>query len=359
MTTLTQASAQWYSRPDDERFTSLTEMQKHFAALRARSKEATVNTHTIHALADEDNKGLKIVGEAGVGYTPTHWAFNQLCYLARPAPAQYLRELPSSLAADLINYGLYSKSAQDTKLLLDKEIGLRAATGAGYGRIWNADVIDSLVERFGDGATGRFKVPGEFGRDVPITKANTTLYAGDRDMFVFLADEKNRIELPNRRDGKTGALARGFFLWQSEVGACSLNVKSFLFDYVCMNRIVWGAEEIQEISIRHTSAAPDRFLREIAPALTAYADSSVAGIQSALLAAQKQKLENVEAFLEKRFGAKMVERIQQAHQADEQRPVETLWDAVTAVTALARTVPWQMERVALETQAGDLLKLVA
>lgn len=44
------------------------------------------------------------------------------------------------------------------------------------------------------------------GQVKPITKQSTTLYASDRDMWVFLADEHNRIELPNRRNGKTGSL---------------------------------------------------------------------------------------------------------------------------------------------------------
>jgi hypothetical protein len=34
-------------------------------------------------------------------------------------------------------------------------------------------------------------VPGEFGQRVAVTKQNTTLYASDRDMFVFLADEED------------------------------------------------------------------------------------------------------------------------------------------------------------------------
>jgi hypothetical protein len=56
-------------------------------------------------------------------------------------------------------------------------------------------VVDALVDRFGDGITGTWRVPGEFGQRVTITKENTTLFASDRDMFVFLADEENRIEL--------------------------------------------------------------------------------------------------------------------------------------------------------------------
>ena len=31
---------------------------------------------------------------------------------------------------------------------------LRAATGPAYGRIWDADIVDALVERFGDGVSG-------------------------------------------------------------------------------------------------------------------------------------------------------------------------------------------------------------
>ncbi len=39
-----------------------------------------------------------------------------------------------------------------------------------------------------------------------VTKENTTLYASDRDFFVFLANEKNKIEVPNRRNGRAGSM---------------------------------------------------------------------------------------------------------------------------------------------------------
>ncbi len=67
-------------------------------------------------------------------------------------------------------------------------------------------------------------MPGEFGKKVVVTRDNTTLFASDRDMFVFLADEKIRIELPGRRQsygGQTdpGLMARGFFVWSSAIAA--------------------------------------------------------------------------------------------------------------------------------------------
>ncbi len=93
-------------------------------------------------------------------------------------------------------------------------------------------------------------------------------------MFVFLADEDRRIEIPNRRDGKPGSLARGFFVWNSEVGNTTLGAGFFLFDYVCSNRYVWGADQYTEIRIRHTSGAPDRWLEEVTPVLREYAEGS-------------------------------------------------------------------------------------
>jgi hypothetical protein len=81
-------------------------------------------------------------------------------------------------------------------------------------------------------------------------------------MFVFLADEERRIEIPNRRNGQPGSLARGFFVWNSEVGNTTLGAGFFLFDYVCCNRYVWGADQYTEVRIRHTSGAPDRWIEE-------------------------------------------------------------------------------------------------
>lgn len=359
MAELFQAHKQWASRPAEERFLSLTEMQATLEAQRAISRAAVVSSRRLRAVPTSA-EGLVIEGPGGHGYTPTHWAFGQAAALVG-APASYLRSLPAPVAADCLNFGFQvERDAQDVGVLLsrDGEPTLRAATGPRYGRIWNSQVVDALIDRFGDGVTGQFRVPGVWGRAVEVDKQNTTLYAGDRDMFVFLADEVNRIELPNRRNGKTGALARGFFVSNSEVGAATLRVKTFLFDEVCANRIVWGAHELEEIAIRHTASAPDRFLEEVTPALLAYSQSSAANVSNVLRGAQASKLDKVEAFLANRFGPRVAQRIQAAHVADEGRPIETVWDAVTGATAYARSIPWQADRVDLETQAGKLLDLV-
>lgn len=359
---LMQANKQWSTRPSDERFTSLIEMEAHFTNQRLNSRGAVVSSRRIQAEPTEDNNGLVVTGPNGAAYAPTHWAFGQLAQLSG-APAGYLRGLPAPIAADCINYGLqYKRDIEDVGVLLYKNGGaptLRAATGPNYGRIWNADIVSGLVKRFGDGINGDFRVPGEFGKKVEVTKDNTTLFAGDRDFFVFLANEENRVTVADRRDGKSGDMARGFFVWNSEVGSSTFGISTFLFDYVCCNRIVWGAEEFKEITIRHTSGAPDRFIEELAPALQRYADGSSASIVKAVTDAKAARVDNIDEFLAKRFCKKVAERIKVAHDVDERRPMENLWDVTTGVTAYARTISYQDERVELEREGGRILQLAA
>ena len=366
MSTLMQASRQWASRPEDQRFANLFDLDAHCAHQHDRSRSAIISTKRIQVRPNQSDemKGLEIVGPSGSGYAPTHWAFGQVAQLAG-APAGYLRGLPAPIAADALNYGLqFNRDIEDVGILLRKPNGeageIAAATGPRYGRIWNSEITSQLTDRFGDGVSGDWRVPGEFGKAVDVTKANTTLFASDRDMFVFLADETNRIHMPNRRNGESGSMARGFFVWNSETGASSFGFAMFLFDYVCCNRIVWGAEGYKEIRLRHTVSAPDRWLAEVAPVLLAYRDASAAPIETALRAAQERKIDDLADFLKnRRFAANMTKKLQDSHEAAENRPIETVWDTVTAMTEYAKTIPYQDERVALEREAGKLLDLVA
>jgi hypothetical protein len=360
---LMQANRQWSSRPDDERFLSLLSLNDHVQSQRQLSAAKVVSSRalTLHPV-EGDSEALMLTGPNGAPVSITNWSFGQLAARAG-APAGYLRDIPAPLAADCLNYGLHQRDIAECGVLLTRQDGqatARAVTGPNYGRIWNSTITESLVRTFGDGVTGTFKVPGEFGvQGQPITKQSTTLYASDRDMWVFLADETNRIELPNRRNGKMGSLARGFFVWNSEVGATTFGIGAFLFDYMCGNHIIWGAEEYQELRIRHTSGAPDRWIEQARPAIEAMSKSSAIGITQALQAAQAKRIENVDEFLNHRFTKSQTSAIKAAHMADEQRPIETLWDVSTGITAYAREIQHTNDRVSLEREAGKVLKLAA
>ena len=361
MATLTKASAQWASRAPDERFTSLTALAAKCNYQRQHSAQKTVANRKI-SVAPE-NGTVRIYGPNGTGYEPTHWAFGQLAERVG-APARYLRSLAPELIADNLNYGLrFSREIEDLGVLLRREDvrnDLAAVTGPSYGRIWNTELADTLVDKFGDGLTGHWRQPGEFGKKVEITKKNCTLYASDHDMFVFLADEDRRIEVPDRRAGEPGSFARGFFVGNSEVGAATCFADFFLFDYACCNRIVWGARDVVSVRIRHTAGAPSRWIEQVLPALDSYSKASAAPIIEAIAEAKRQKIQDdLDSFLAARFTKNLVEPIKAAFEADENRPIETRWDVVTGATAYARTIEHQDYRVKIERTAGDLLRIAA
>ena len=73
-----------------------------------------------------------------------------------------------------------------------------------------------------------------------VSKDTTTLYASDRDVFVFLVDDLNPIEAGHLPDGSPDVFFRGLYAWNSEVGAKTLSIASFYLRAVCQNRMLWG-----------------------------------------------------------------------------------------------------------------------
>jgi hypothetical protein len=107
--------------------------------------------------------------------------------------------LPAPLAAINLQYGLTSHRAELIKTLEVEggRVELRAVTGPDYGRIYDHELV-AAVQRIAGNGTGdtRWKVPGVldwstgiYNPRVDITKSTTTLYASDRDVFLFLVDD--------------------------------------------------------------------------------------------------------------------------------------------------------------------------
>jgi hypothetical protein len=376
--TSTVVNTQWSSRPADERFTSLPALAAFARYRKDNSKALKVRNRDLTVIPSATNNfDVAIQGPQGNPVNFTHWSFSQLASLAG-VPAKYLRSgLPGALIADNLNWSLHhSRAVEEIGVLLRRNSGsteglhakfgdahLAAATGPDYGRIYDSVVCDHLIDQFGDGVTGNFRVPGEFGKALnKVTKENTTIYGSDRDIWVFLADETNRVEIEDRRQGAPGSYARGFYATNSEVGGGVLGFGMFLFDYLCCNRIMWGMQGKHELRIRHTAGAPLRWNEEVKPILTQLArtDTSPKPIQETLRAAQATKLNtDVETFLASRFGKSTVVPIMAAHQTEELRPIETIFDVTVGATAYAKTLTHQDTRVAIERAAGDLLMKLA
>jgi hypothetical protein len=370
-----RVSSEWFSRPDDERFLSLTELH---AAVKARAERATtrtVETRELRVEASRDNaeRLTLIVPGRDQPVTPTHWSFGQLASLVG-APAGYLRQLPAPLAGINLQHGLIEHRAEMMKTLEteDGRVELRAVTGPDYGRIWDHELVAAVMKIAGNG-TGdtRWKVPGlldwstmTYKPLVDITRDTTTLYASDRDVFLFLVDDLHPIEAGRLPNGDPDLFFRGFYCWNSEVGSKTLGMASFYLRAVCMNRNIWGAEGFEEISIRHSKFAANRFAHEAAPALENFASSSPAPFMAGIKAARERivarKDEDRETFLRKRgFSRGETEKIIATVLQEEGHPPASIFDFVQGITALARDKSHQDARLELEGKASKLLAAAA
>jgi len=356
-----EASKQWSNRPPDQRYETLDALQVAVAERRGESWTIASDTRDLRIGSENDSltvSAYDITQDYERTLEPSNWAFGQLAMYAQ-APANYLRKLPAELAAWNLNWGLYKDPIRSKTLVLGQTNGsdkLRAMTSTSYGRIWDSQVVEAVQRVNSD---GRWVVPSS-----SYTAANpkraTTLYASDRDVFVFLVDPDNPIEV----DGET--LFRGFYTWNSEVGASVFGLTTFLYRYVCDNRIIWGATDVQELRIRHTGGAPERFAYEGARYLRRYADESTSGIADGIRKAKAYELPEADkpgkgwdAWLQARgFTAKQAKAGIDAAQAEEGE-ARSLWDIINGVTASARAITHTDERVKMETAAGKLMNYAA
>ena len=370
-----RVSSEWFSRPPDERFLSLSELFASVNGRAERSRTRTVESAAVRVEASRDDAerlSLVLPG-ADAQVAPTHWSFGQLASLVG-APASYLRQLPAPLAGINLQYGLTSHRAEQIKTLEtgDGRIELRAVTGPAYGRIYDRELVAAVQRIAGDG-TGdtRWKVPGTldwstgtYNPHVDITQDTTTLYASDRDVFLFLVDDLNPIEAGRLANGDPDLYFRGFYCWNSEVGAKALGMASFFLRAVCQNRNLWGVEDFEEITIRHSKFAASRFAREAAPALTRFAESSPAPFVNGIRAARERVVarsdEERTDFLRKRgFNKVEAAKVIETVLAEEGRKPESVFDFVQGITALARGKTHQDARLDMETRAKRLLDRAA
>ncbi|ASP87325.1 DUF932 domain-containing protein (plasmid) [Sinorhizobium meliloti] len=370
-----RVSSEWFSRPDDERFLSLSDLLCAVSARTDRARVRTVESAEIRVEATRDNaERLALIVPGGrEPIAPTHWSYGQLCSLAG-APASYMRQLPAPLAAINLQHGFLNHKAELVKTLEmdDGRVELRAVTGPEYGRIWDKDLVGAVMSIAGNGTGDTiWKVPGVLDWPtmthnpfVDITKDTTTLYASDRDVFLFLVDDTHPIEAGRLPNGEPDLYFRGFYAWNSEVGSKTLGIASFYLRAVCANRNLWGTENFEEITIRHSKFAAQRFAHEAAPALTNFANSSPAPFIAAIRAARERVVarndEDRSEFLRKRgFSKAETGKIIETVLSEEGRPPESIFDFVQGITALARGKAHQDTRLELEGKARKLLESAA
>lgn len=378
---LFKASRQWQSRPADERFASVQELHAVCSDYRSRAK--TAQTTYGQLTAQGDGAEVKLIGQTGTSTRLTHWAFGQLCQRAN-APAGYLRDLPSDLASQCVNVGLKERAADPCHLMFHSngDLILRSLTSDRYDRIWNSDVTSRLLQLLDKGwrvPPARPAIPGqagvrkateadvlgdtEFGLSVNVGDyiAPAGLYASDHDMFAFMVNPARRIE-----DGSEGGLSRGFFVWNSEVGAASFGMTRFFYRHVCGNHIVWGASDVKTVRIRHVGDAGTRAFEELRAQVAEYDNASASDDEAIIARARTMRLgENKEKVLDRLFGLRLA-----ASQSDIRAAVDsafnyqdidgdplTVYGVVNGLTRVSQNTPYADSRVALDRAAGRVMEI--
>lgn len=248
-------SSEWFSRPADERYLSLSDL---FAAVRGRTERTRTRTVEsaairVEASRDDPERLALILPGADAAIAPTHWSFGQLASLVGAPPA-YLRQLPAPFAGINLQYGLSAHRAEQVKML-EAENGraeLRAVTGLDYGRIYDRELV-AAVQRIASNGTGdtRWKVPGVLdwstgihNTRVDITQDTTTLYASDRDVFLFLVDDLNPIEAGRLPDGSPNLTSAASIAGIRRSAPRHLGWRaSILVDPVRVARVLHGVED--------------------------------------------------------------------------------------------------------------------
>ena len=373
-TSRADVSRQWASRRADERFLSLNDLFEATNRRRENAQERTIRADHLRFTGTEENpESLTALLPDGSQAFPSNYAFGQLCSLGKMGKAtEIFRSQPSWLAGLNLSHGL-SRNVRDlpTKLLIDGDAReLRAATGPDYGRIYDASLVDA-IRKFAGNGTGdtAWKVPGcinwstqTYNPWVDITSETTTLFASDRDVFVFLCDDTHPIEIGKLPNGDPDLVFRGFYAWNSEVGNRSLGIATFFLRGVCQNRCLWGVENFEELRIVHSKYGADRFARSAEPALARYAASEptklLAGIQAAKAARAADSDEEAVKFLTADslgFSLKRAQQILETVEREEGHSARSAWDMVQGITAVARTIPNTDQRLEVEKVASKVM----
>lgn len=396
---LFQASHQWAIRPEDERFENEHKMYDVCLAYAQSAKTATVPFDSLRVEADDGE--IYLVGKNDRRAKFTHYAFGQICKQSQ-SPSEFVRQLPATLATQVVNNRLKSVSENmekyDSRLLFhtnEQTMVCRAITSELYDRVWNHELIRTgLFPMIQEGwrvpparpampnqkgtrkATQADILPNQedFGLSVKVGDdiAPAGLYASDHDMFAFLVNPNRPISIGKR------ALMQGLFCQNSEVGDGCLVLDWFSMDQVCGNHICWGVSDHKQIRVKHIAGKGkqdmgltlDRALSRFEIECNKYVDN-IGEQETKIAKAQKfeiatTKTDVIETIFKyaKSKGLMALSKgvITSGYDACEDHndwygSPRTAFGLVSGLTEYSQTIPYTDKRHAIDVEAGKLMEI--
>jgi len=367
-TNLYAAHKQWAARPADERFETLSALHSAVTERDNQSQEGRIYTDRVSL---EVNGNIILKGEQRDAAL-THWSAGQLLQRLG-VPRDLLAKLEPNVATAVVMDRLpksITEGALDRRqrVLLgghgtDASV-LRALHGDRYERLWDKTVTSTLLEYLPQGWRNpvAFK-GGEWGAEL----VPSGLYAGDRDMFAFFVDGGDWADKPvGSFDVDGDGFNRGFYVWNSEVGAKTFGFTTFMFRVVCGNNIVWGASGIHTFSARHAGNANDvlrgfrRYLSTLnenqsADAFVTAVRDAKEHIAVAIAAKRDTTLEDAFTKFKGKFTQTEITDALDAILREEKGARGSRWDWLQGFTAVARTKQNADDKTDMESKASKLL----
>ena len=343
-TTLMSAHYQWSSRPRDERFETLADLK---AAVTARQEKSEAIKFDLQKMAFEVEDQKLLVNTGDNQLRLTNWSYQQMLGFVGLQNDMSERARPETIASVMNDYAKTSKRLYGSTVLAYNQKIARGFLGNQYQLLWDSQVLEWLEDLTAKGNWKRPKALDE------ATRGPAGLYAGDRNMFVFLVDGGKTFE-----DDSAEGVGRGIFVWNSEVYGKPFGFQSFLFRYVCGNHMVWDASEVSGFTMRHFGKGFQAETRERLYKFTEDYMNSGAAEQKAINAARKKVLagnneeltDTLKGFgIGRKFATTVIEYLEEREQAP------TVWNVANAITWNSQKFENADVRNVYDTSAGKLL----
>lgn len=340
MANLKRAYQQLFARPTDERFSTFDDLYSHCSRLKDESQVHWKQPTDVFPVNRQGNLGLKL--PADQAYELNDWSFGQVCTIAE-VKKETVNRLRLETATQVLTETLPKGSRPFQLLTRGDEI--RSIHGVAYTRLFDADLLDVVIDEAGD-----FNPP-------PVgLNGGTGLYAGEQDMFAFLVDDQSWVDIGGEQ------FAPGFFIWNSEVGRRTVGIETFWYQRVCANHIVWDATEVVSYRRKHTANVGEAVedIRVLLRRLVQIRDQRKDAFAKAMANAMETKLGSNEEDVSKVLanqGIGMSYVKAAVEMMENQSRQFTLFQAVDALTRLTGRLENAGDRAEQDVKIGRLLSL--
>ena len=347
---------QLFSRSDDEMFATPEALLDYLGHRESITREIPIHSMYVEKYNDDDNLAFIVNGDEEL--VLNDHSFGQVCRLAK-APKDYLNRLSPELAARNLNHGLTLRGEKNGIVSNTAGNLTRAIYSSKYERMSDLTVAKEILETaipLGYKPAGTFA--GTRGGMPAINDLATGLYAGEHDLFLFLANE----ELPFVIDGEE--FFHTVIVWNGETTMRQTGGLTSLYRFICGNHQIWGSRDTVQVQARHIGNGPRQVLDAMKRVIEGYSKYRAQVEEKFRLEhfiarnkpfadTREEVQKKLETYLNRKQSASVLPFID-SELAYPKNP-HSIYGVAQGLTLYAQTMNNANARNAIEIQAGDLV----